>query len=488
MNAADLKKAENSAPDSSKVTATVDMWYGSEKKEQARIIPQSNIVSVAISESMFSSLPTARIVLNDTGDYLHNVGFRHGAILCITITPNLGDPDEIPTPYVSTKFVIQSIEYLWNPQGKVYDYTLRCIYAAEKYLTATFQWPPATSIAGPDIAFVKNLGTDLAYCKTGGFTSDEVLMRTVGSAGLTYVCDITGVMPTDDRMYWLNKNLTYQEFVKMVVDHAWIAEDDCPIFYVNINGVGVYSSLKTLQKSSSVMTYKDRDKAQLSGDMDTGARFRVFTNPSIKNAGYLQNEGGYKVEANVWNPYHVLCINPVPRIEIPTGVYGSKLPPRIRKIPLPMPEYGHERTGVNENQPAYIAKMTNKSDGAAANVRFVTNDIYFMETHQYYDYAPLHNKALRKAFFNVFVSITVDCTNQLDFDAKRKRRDGIGDKITIDFADTNSRNSIQNGNFIIGSILHFWSRKGVYQQVLGCVTDGINGLNTKNNDTVEKGS
>lgn len=479
---------KNESPSVTQITAKIDMWYGSEKKEQARIIPQANIMSINIHESMFSPLPTIKVVLNDSGNYLQNLGFRHGEVLCVTITPNLGDPDEIPAPYINSKFIIQSIEYLWNASSNDYDYTIKGIYAAEKYLTATFQWPPASSLTSTDFAFVKNLGTDMTIAKTGGFTSDELLLRVVANAGLTYICDIDGVVPTDDRMYWLNRNLTYQEFIKFVVNHAWIAEDDSPIFYVDVNGNGIYSSIKTFQKNSVSMMYKEKDYAVQGGAIETASRFRMYSNPVIRNAGYIQGEGGYKVESNVWNPYHALTINPTPEIDTGVKTIGSRLPPRVRDIPLTMPDsVPHDRCGHNLTNSPYVAKMSNKSTGAANNIRFVSNDFYFAETHQYYDYAPLHNQSMRKAFFNVFLYLTVDCSNQLDFDAKRKRREALGDKISVDFANLNYNTSIQNGNFIISSIMHYWNKQGTYQQVLCCVSDGINGINAQNKSVAIKG-
>ena len=453
-------------------TAKIDIYYGSEKKEEARCIPQANVVSVKIVESMFSSLPTIKLVLNDTGNMIHNLGFQHGGLLLVTITPELGDPDKLPTPYVNSKFRIEGIDYVFNTARNDYDYHISGIYAAETYLNCKFTWPPETMIASPDFAFVKNLGTDIAYVKTGGFTSVELLERVVPKGGLAFMSEVS----TDDRMYWLNDVLTYYEFVKYVVAHAWISEDDCPIFYVNVNGVGVLSSLKTLQSNASLITYKEKDRSTLIGNISTSDHFRMYNNPILKNAGYLQNEGGYKVEASVWNPYHKLCINPTPQAEAGNTKKGSRLPPRIRTIPLPKPEYGHDRHGENDTQTAYIAKMSNKSSESSSNLRYCTNDIYFPETHQYYDYAPLHNLSLKKAFFNVFLYLSVDCSAQLDFDAKRKRRETLGDKITVDFANTQYNNSIQSGDFIIGSIMHYWSKIGTYQQVIGCVSDGINGF------------
>lgn len=492
----DILNSANTSGGLSFVNADLSILYGSDKEEEARIIDNASVVSIKITESIFGTLPILHLKLNDTMDYVHNLGFQIGQKLYIKITPNDGDKDKLCNPYVNTVFAIQGINYTWNDTLSDYDYDIYGIYAAEKYINATFQWPPSAKTASIDLAMIKNLGIDITPgFKTGGFTSEELLAKIVPAAGLAYVCDMSGalnpLMPTDDRMYWMNNNMTYQEYIKFVCDHAWISEDDAPLFYVNINGVGVYTSFKTFNKAAPIMAYRDKNYAIIGNSLTKDTRCRLYTDAMIKNAGYLQHKGGYKIKSSVYNPYAQFGINPAPEIPNPVGnvPFGSRLPMNIRAPDiLPIPDPFHERVGTNIANPPYVGKMSNRSQASSNNVRYKSNDMYFMETHQYYDYAPLHNRSIRNAFFNVFAYVTVNCSEQLESEYKRNRIEGIGDKITIDFTDKNSgviNGSIQTGDFIIGSITHLWQRNGTYQQILCCVSDGINGLKFKNNDMEE---
>lgn len=462
-------------------TADIALWYGAEKKENARVIPMSVISELTVRESIFNGLPTIRIVLVDQGSYMNIRGFEHGKLLYVKMTPVIdlaswGQEwaEKIPTPYLESKFRIESIEYIGNDSSNDYRTIIHGVYAAENYLNEICQWPPDNFA---ETAFIKNLGVDLAPVKTGGYNSVELITKVAQNAGLQPSIELSNSTTPDDRMYWLNKNLTHQEFIKFIVDHAWLGEDDCPLFYVNRDGQGVYTSLKTFKDNAAIANYKRALTVEKNND---NTYCRKFMYAYLKNAGYVQNEGGYGVQSNVYNPYAAAVINSIPQIEGINNPAASSLPIR-EKLGQTGISDEHDRAGVFHSKNIYIGKMSNKSTATANCIRYATNDMYFLDTHQYYDYAPLHNLACRKAFFNIFLYLAIDCGGQMLDDMKSTQRVKLGDKINVDLTTIDNKTSIQNGEFIVSGIIHTWKFGGAYGQTLCCTSDGINGVELKNN-------
>lgn len=497
-----LSSIDNSASNIS-IGAHVEVLYGSEKKEKARILELQKILSITVRENIFGTLPTLTLVLKDSGTIFYDEGFEHGKIIYVKMTPELSindiseqtDVTTLDPPIFECSFVIQSIEYLHETNNQGYHKCfIHGIYNAEGYMNSIFTWPsPNPTI---DTVTLTNAGLMSDFTpgiKSGGMDSKTLLSRIVSDAGLKFTYDVPSLPIPCDKMYWYNKNLTYYEFIRFVMDHAWLSDDDCPLFYVNRAGQGVYTSIKTLQNNASSVTYIDAGKDMSSNDPKLGKNnVRVYKSFQMKNAGYIQNEGGYVNETNVYNPYTMLGINPAPKIETDLGTTNC-LPVKMSLYSIP--DY-HNRSATHGTNKTYIGKLTNKSPNSSSNIRYANNEMYFSQTHQYYDYAPLHHKSHRKSFFNVFLYLDVNATfehsftgNEKDVDVQLKKTEetlprlNLGSKITVEFNDlAHPLNSINNGDFIVGSIIHNWLQGGNYQQIICGISDGINGTEKKPED------
>lgn len=450
----DPSSAGHSAPSAS-VNNIVEVLYGSDDPKKAYHIPNGKISKIEIKESFFTKLPTLKLMLNDVGSLFDTVGFQIGNRINVKVTPVVSDPDVIPPPYVNSSFIIQSISYFTDPDKKDYIYEINGIYPAEKYLNDICAWP-VTEIDATNL--------DKQY------TSEDILNFVCSRGGLKFVSELES--SPDDNMAWLNSSLSYVDFASKIVKHAWIADDDMPILYVDKDGVAHYNSLNNICKGAVKATYiqntlydmKYRDKSGKPSNKKPSG-YRTYNSLEYKNLGYIQNQGGYGIKTRIYNPYNAKEINIIDFTPvIPTNTAAASL----------------NDTCVRENEfhdnKTRIAAISNKSPGQTTNCRYSFAKMHFKQTHAHYDYAPQHNESIKRAFFQQFAFLTVDAVNQPDYEYDPQQKLSLGDRITIRTDSVASQGSIQSGDFIITGLVHSFFVNSNYTVLISAVNDGINGI------------
>ena len=102
--------------------------------------------------------------------------------------------------------------------------------------------------------------------------------------------------------------------------------------------------------------------------------------------------------------------------------------------------------------------------------------MHFKQTHENYDYAPQHNESIKRAFFQQFVSLTVDAVNQPDYDFDPLQMVYLGDKINVRVDTTYNPGTIQSGDYIVTGLVHNFYTKSNYTINIIAANDGINGV------------
>jgi hypothetical protein len=362
--------------------------------------------------------------------------------------------DSIPKPYVNSKFVIQAINYYFEADKNNYIYEIIGMYAAEKYLNDICVWP---------ITEIDALNLDKQY------TSEQALNLICTRGGLKFVSELKSA--PDDNMAWLNSSLSYSEFVDKIVKHAWIADDDMPLMFVDKDGVAHYNSINNIcdnsikavyiQNTLYDMKYRNKSKFQLKKP----SGYRTYNSVEFKNMGFIQNQGAYGIKTRIYNPYNAKELN---LIEFTPFIPTNPAAVTLNDVCLREKEFHDNKIR--------IANISNKSPGQTDNFRYSFAKMHFKQTHAHYDYAPQHNESIKRSFYQQFAFLTVDAVNQPDYEYEPQQKISLGDKITIRTDSVTNQGSIQSGNFIVTSLLHTFFVNSNYTVIITGVNDGINGI------------
>lgn len=444
MTLADAEKMNSSTLLYNNITKVVMLYDYSEKTKTGTLIPTDKIVQVTVQEDLFGHLPYVHITLADTGTYFQYMGFEYGKQVYISLSPN-NDDEESNKKYFEGIFSISGFTYTLDPEAERYIYNITCTYDATGYLNKIYRWPDKT-IAGLNIE--------------KQYTSVEVIKSIAEKSGLKFASNIT----TNDNMTWINSDKVCRDFIKHLISHSWISYDDAPIYYIDKSGTFYLSSIKTLTDNQSIITYVEDTlyNTILNSNMENIPYYKAYRDVIVDNMGFSNNIGGYKVKSYIYNPYNInkLSVKEFNRhtirsIKESTGSY--------RSFPL------DDKKSVDPYFPGKI----NKKISDMENTRYISNDMHFDQTHEYYDIAPLHNFNLFRTFFQVFTHLTVDTSKQVMLDLKEEYSVKLGQKISIDFKSTKYAKSIANGDFIICGLTHTWTRGSAYTIMLSCVRDTV---------------
>lgn len=451
--------------DIAKQTCNITLIYGSDNPDKGYNIPSDKIVDIIIRENFFLLLPTMTLKLTDVGSIFHDVNFQIGNTIYIKVMPDMISDDDnhvAVKPLLEGAFNIQAIDNSMDFDRDSYIYTFHCMYCAEKYLNDICVWPKSDTMAGKMPSLDKS------------FTSAETLAVVLSNAGLTPIIDFDSA--PDDNMSWLNSTLTYSEFAKKIVSHAWISDDDMPLMYVDRNGNAYYTSLNTLCGKTVTAQYIHQTRYQkyydkkYSNDANTTEKpevYSVYYDINLANHGYLQNQGGYNIKKYVFNPYNVSNMS---MFEFPPVTFDIT---NLKALTFNDTCF---RAKDFKNNALRVGKISNQSDTQGETVRFHSVGTHFLQTHEYYDYAPIHHDSIKHAFFQQFAFLTISVTDQPGYAADPKQYLKLGDRISVDMTTVNHKTSVQSNNYIVTGLTHHFSFGAKYTIMATCASDGVGGV------------
>lgn len=437
--------------------------------KDGKILSSQGIKEIAITENIFSLLPTIRIEVEDQGSYFAAYNIKNGDKIYFIVTPNVANEGEDPKPYIDSVFAVQNISCV--PDGINYQYVIIGIYDAQTYLNEVATYPKTT---------VESI------LMSNTKRSDEAIQEVLDDTSLKLSIKIS----PSDKGLWLNCRNTRAQFVDKIIEHAWIDTDDAPVIYTDVNGGSVYTSVKTMasQKKLCMFTNVKNYIDNLRGDATEkeDMEFPFTSVEFLHAAGPILNQGGYKVRANYYTPYNALSLYDLDITPKDIDIYEllKDLLAQGNLDPMSMADaqladkktLGKFREAVYQQDDPYIASRSNK---AASQIDRLTRNIdagmYFKEFHDHYDVAPVHNEMIRRSFFQNFINMTVDVHRMPKEYQTAQCRPGLGDKVNIDFSNADTVDKIHSGNYIVAGITHHFKAFQSYTLEVKCVTDGTFG-------------
>jgi hypothetical protein len=229
--------------------------------KDGKILSSQGIKEIAITENIFSLLPTIRIEVEDQGSYFAAYNIKNGDKIYFIVTPNVANEGEDPKPYIDSVFAVQNISCV--PDGINYQYVIIGIYDAQTYLNEVATYPKTT---------VESI------LMSNTKRSDEAIQEVLDDTTLKLSIKIS----PSDKGLWLNCRNTRAQFVDKIIEHAWIDTDDAPVIYTDVNGGSVYTSVKTMasQKKLCMFTNVKNYIDNLRGDATEKEDMEDFLSPS----------------------------------------------------------------------------------------------------------------------------------------------------------------------------------------------------------------
>lgn len=437
--------------------------------KEGKIIDAGSIESIEIEENIFSLLPTIKIELDDQGAYFAGYNIKNGDKIYFIVTPNITSKGEEPEPYINTVFAVQSISCVPSLGESIYQYTIIGIFDAQSYLNEIAPYPKTTQ----DSVLEQNRKN-----------SNEAILEVLGDTTLKLVEQVK----TDDNSLWLNCTRTRSQFIEKIVEHAWIAEDDAPLIYTDVDGNSHYSSIKTLAGKKQLCTFLNVKKyiEEKDDKKSTGLNYPFTSLEYLHAAGPILNQGGYKVVENYYTPYNLFSLESDDITFKDFDIYATLTDMASRgEIDVTsianaqMAEantLGKFRESVYQQDNPYIASQSNKAQAQMSRqTKYVDAGVYFKEYHNHYDLAPVHNEMIRRSFFQNFVNMSVDVHRLPAQYRNNICRPVLGDKVYLDFSVTDTVDKIHSGNYIIAGIKHCFKAFQSYTMAVKCVTDGVFG-------------
>ena len=437
----------------------LQVWIGDPKDPTKGITVENEAVeSIDITENLFTTLPTINMVISDSGRFFFRYNIRVGDTLNVRMTPASTTKDEEeesqPAPYIDASFTVQAVTDMPDHPNDLYIHRITGVYAAVSFINKIVQFPQDKSLLEP-VPIKK--------------TSAEVMQFVAQQAGLGFVSDVK----TDDYSYWLNANETAANFCERVLQHTWIADDDAPVLFTNVEGAAHLTSIKTIAENKTLIQFADMQAAT-----DGDAKTPIITINDVyclNMGGPISNLGAYKVETSFYTPKNMRSSQMM--IEFPqegqgllgavAGTVSSLLGggTKDRSEAYRVKEYQHNDT--------YLGGISNKQQSERDNVTIHSaGGIHFDELHDHYEVAPSHNEMIRRSFFQNFVRIMVDTSRQGDLYSKVQYRPYLGATVKCDFSSSKRIDSIHSGEYAVAEITHKYSKGEPYTQAITLVNDG----------------
>lgn len=449
-----FKNIESTGESQAKGVVDLELWFDLEDKERAEKIDLSQVESLEMDENFFSVLPKLFLTINDGGTYYNDSVLNIGRkiYVCINVGPKSNDEKEAESRIL--RFSIERLESSISSTSRSATYEITCIYDAQAYLNKIVNYP------------VDAFGLPV--------TSAETISQVCMGAGLAFSTD-TPILT--DVMSYINRTLTAKKFIEKVVNHSWMGDDDAPLFFVDLDGVGNYTSLKTLCKGQPKHSFINQTRlTELLQQSDHEKVYKEILVPQsmigyqssqqINLGAQLNNFGGGARVVNTYDPGLLAGVA--------LKLHGAEAVD-IKNADM--------RAGVNQNHLKYEFEARQYMFGTKSNVEsaqamHVTENVHTglasYDTHMLYDIAPQHNAVIRKAFFQNFWKIIIDTSKQPLYFYKNDSVPRLGQKVFVDFTTSEIENQIMTGDYIITRIQHVWSANNAYALAITIVSDGYN--------------
>lgn len=437
------------------------IWLDEYGKDRALSVELTNIDTFILRESMFLNLPIGEFTYNDSGASSDTNRFYSGRILYIGF--EYTQSDEATKKNISKgRYRIIGTRIRKTGGGGV-QYKVTFIYDALKLFNSIPEYPE--------------------YAKNA--KSIEVLTDVSTFLGLNFSYDIE----TADDQLWFNPSMKSLDFIRFVVNHSFINENDFGMFWVDKNGNSKFYGMKNNMKNGIPFYFegagsklKEKNKHVIFNDVfmydlekltddEVKAKYLnkcylLAISDQRNNASWVKEFYGDTVDAAVYDPYLKTLFYPSADISTDWAHLTHTISPKQ----------------ISDGSPA----IDGSTDMHTRKTEFkgYTNP----DLAQSWDLAPVHNEILRNQFFANRHTLLFNCGKQFpcfgDQDLK------IGDILDLDFSRPEEESIIDNGNAVVFGINWMFKKGGDLMMEVRVATDAIHPIEgerlAKNYDNATK--
>lgn len=453
----ELKHLKNSGSGIIESLIDITIWFDVEEEHKATKLDMTTVERLELDENMFASLPTMKITLTDDGTYFNYRTMKIGRKIFVKLIPAARTDDEKEVePIVSRMTVKRTIMKVDQNSGKT-NLLIDCCLDAQGMINEIVDYPKETLISVP---IPEN--------------SKQTLENVCGSIGIPLASDIEPV----DYMSWVNGTLTGRKFIDKIVNHSWVEEDDATVFFVDLAGVGHYTSLKKMvQASDKYSAMSQQNFNVMCSTVEHKELYENYLQPEgtiiyqdlkqINLGADVNNVGGGVQKACTYDP---IGLND--KILLATSSKTSS--PDVENLSLSeRPDTDYLLYEGNSDNVFLGTESVREAAQGNKNNRAKQVGLYSTNTHPWYDIAEANNYAVKLGFFQQFWKLTIDINKQPGYFYKIPSLfPRIGKLIEVDFTNGNDKNDVYTGKYLITRVQHVWTTGNSYAIAITVCADG----------------
>ena len=453
------KTALSSGESSIRSVIDIELWFDEEDKEKAtERVDMSTVRKLTFDENIFSVLPTMTLEIVDDGTYYNLKPMKIGRKIYAKIQSGAQVENEKEVSPLITRMTITSITQKINQGSGNCVMLINCCYDCQGFINKvpTYPVPGLTSLPIPE-------------------NSNDAIQKVCNAVGLT--CDAE-LSELTDYMNYVNETLTAKKLVDKIVDHAWVDENDAPVFYVDLEGTAHFTSISKMCKPNNKLScmgqvlfnrqyQRLQSKEEFYNTFLLPAQKLIYQDIHHINLGAkINNVGGGIIKAAVYDP--------VGLTSVALGLKNKNSTPDVNNTGI------SEKANTNYNcysGSADTIRLGNSSNREAAECEKVRATRQFgiasTNVHPMYEAASANNYAVKLSFFQDFWKLTFNTGKQPRyFYVNSGLMPRIGKVINIDFTNEDYDNKIYNGDYLITRVQHVWTNGNSYSIAITVVADG----------------
>lgn len=429
------------------------LWLDEYGSKRALPVELSNVAKFELKESMFLKLPVGQFLFYDNGESREQNRFYSGRLLYIGFEYTPADAKITQKNISKGRYKIVGTKIRSTGKGQI-EYLVTFIYDAMALFS---KYPDVQS-------------------RTGTQRSTEVMAEIAAEVGLD---GLSTDVDTSDEQLWFNPGMRAYDFLKYVIAHSYINDNDFGMFWVGKDGKSRFSGMReNLQngrpyffESEYNQNIQDRSKHVIFSDVyqeDLGSktidelRAKYENKSFILMSGSQRNNDGWA--ADLFSGSEEI------------GVYD----PMLRSLLLGIDDVTFDGLHHLTHEVGYkqIAQGTLATDFTKSNsVSQRTFAGYtFWDLHPAWDIAPARNRIMRSEFFSNRYTLMINCGQQMPCFGEQDLR--IGDVLDIDYSTAqglggNGTSTIDNGRAVVHSIDWIFVRNGSMMIRARVATDAI---------------
>lgn len=441
-------------------TIDIQLWFDVEDERKAtERVDMTTVTRLSFDESMFSVLPSMTIDMVDDGTYYNLRPMRIGRKVYVRIQSKAKTDSGKDVEPLRTRMCIVSIKHRIDQASGRSEMSIQCEYDCLALIDSIPTYPP------PGLSVTTVIPDD----------SSTTVTKVCAQVGLSCLSDLTGLT---DTMTYVNGSLTAKKFLDKIVAHAWVGEDDAPVFYVDLEGNAHFTSIATMAKDPNKLDFIGQAKFNLQIQRTEHTElYDTFLLPTHKliyqdiqqvNLGStLGNRGAGRTRAAMFDPTGTTSL-------ALTGLSSKASFPDVRNTSLTeTADTGYVAYDATAGRD-YLC-VTPNVDSSRLEAHTVTEHagIVSTSTHALYDAAYANNRSVKLSFFQDFWKVTMDMNKQpMYFYRLAGLFPRIGRVAHVDFTNEDFDNRVLTGDYLITRVQHVWVPGNTYSVGLTLVAGG----------------